>query len=94
MVRQSWEVRANGESWIADQEVTVNGEMRSLYVEAGAKVHLSGGSYFGKYQAIYVEDGNYAGPLSPGYAFFDDYGNMIAPAEAEDLCIVTVKPRY
>jgi len=86
-------IKNDGELWIPDQDITVFSWTYSLYVEAGAKVHLSGGTYFGVGCAIYVEDGNYAGLLAPGYAFFDEDGQMVAPADVGGLRKVTVKPQ-
>ena len=89
-------VKSGGELWIPDQNITVNSATYPLYVEAGAKVHLSGGTYSSAfyYPAIYVEDGDYAGLLAPEYAFFDEDGTMVDPADVESLSEVTVMPRY
>ena len=72
----------------------ITGQTYALYIASGAKVQLSAGTYTGgqfSESAIYVNDGNYAALLAEGFAFFDESGNALSPADLANAKTLTVK---
>ena len=88
------EVKSGGVLTVTDPGVTVIGTTYGLAVFSGAEIQLSGGTFTAsnaKGVAIWTEDDRYDTLLMPGYAFFDESGNMLLPEDISGLQTVVVK---
>ena len=77
------EVQSGGTLYITETEpvTDIQGKEYALDIESGATVQLSTGTYFGKIAAIRTADGDFSALLVPGYAYFDENGNLIPEAD-------------
>ena len=71
------EVQPGGILRVEDPDVSIKGTTYGLEVASGADVKLSAGLYQGLTAAIKVTDDDFAALLEPGYAYFDNAGQLI-----------------
>ncbi len=71
------EVQSGGILRVEDPNVSIKGTTYGLEVASGADVKLSAGLYWGVTAAIKVADDDFAALLEPGYAYFDNDGQLI-----------------
>ena len=83
------EVQSGGFLSVAEPGVAITGTTYALDIASGAEVRLSAGTYSGDVAAIYVADGDYAGLLEEGFAFFEG-GNAITPESMASARTLTV----
>ena len=86
------EVQSGGSLYITETEpvTDIQGKEYALDIESGATVQLSTGRYFGKIAAIRTADGDFSALLVPGYAYFDENGNLIPEANMAKTKTVVV----
>ncbi len=86
------EVQSGGSLYITETEpvTDIQGKEYALDIESGATVQLSTGTYFGKIAAIRTADGDFSALLVPGYAYFDENGNLIPEADMAKTKTVVV----
>ena len=75
------EVQPNGILRVEDPDVSIKGTTYGLEVASGADVKLSAGLYQGLTAAIKVADDDFAALLEPGYAYFNEDGQLIPLAD-------------
>ncbi|MBD5133520.1 MAG: S-layer homology domain-containing protein [Clostridiales bacterium] len=77
------EVQSGGFLSVTEPGTSITGRgSYALDIASGAEVHLSAGTYSGKATAIRTADGDFAALLEPGYAYFDNKGGLLLPADA------------
>ena len=76
------EVQSGGVLRIEDPDISIIGITYGLEVASDAVVKLSAGLYQGATAAIKVADDDFAALLEPGYAYFDNDGQLI---QLEDM---------
>ncbi len=81
------EVQPDGILRVEDPDVSIKGTTYGLEVASGADVKLSAGLYQGLTAAINVADNDFAALLEPGYAYFNEEGQLIP---LEDMATATV----
>ena len=84
------EVLSGGYLSITGADTLISGKTCALNIASGAEVHLSGGTYSGRYAAIQTADNNFAALLEAGCAYFDGSGKLLLPAEATDARIIVI----
>lgn len=75
------EVQSGGVLRIEDPDISIIGITYGLEVASDAVVKLSAGLYQGATAAIKVADDDFAALLEPGYAYFDNDGQLIPLAD-------------
>ncbi len=76
------EVQSGGILRVEDPNVSIKGTTYGLEVASGADVKLSAGLYRGMTAAIKVAGDDFAALLEPGYAYFNEEGQLI---QLEDM---------
>ena len=84
------EVQPDGILRVEDPDVSIKGTTYGLEVASGADVKLSAGLYQGLTAAIKVADDDFAALLEPGYAYFNEEGQLIPLADMAAATVVRV----
>lgn len=84
------EVLSGGYLSITGSDTLISGNTCALNIASGAEVHLSGGTYSGRYAAIQTADNKFANLLETGCAYFDGSGKLLLPAQAADARIIVI----
>ena len=84
------EVQPDGILRVEDPDVSIKGTTYGLEVASGADVKLSAGLYQGLTAAIKVADDDFAALLEPGYAYFNEEGQLIPLADMAAATVVRI----
>ncbi len=84
------EVQPDGILRVEDPDVSIKGTTYGLEVASGADVKLSAGLYQGLTAAIKVADDDFAALLEPGYAYFNEDGQLIPLADMAAATVVRI----